>query len=334
MRYMPPKANNSGGSAIYIISTQTNRSLTITTPFALSWGISDFIDKKTGESDGKFKISIDFREPIDEDTQLFVKKFQEFEERVKEDAVKNSPVWWKKNKSMEVLEETFFPTIKYPNHPDTGMPDKTRQPSIRAKIPFWDNKWDVEIFDTNENQIFPCEDYSKLPADFVPSKSQVSCVLQCGGVWIGGKGWGVTWKCKQIVVKPYETVSLGGTGKCFVNIKDKDRGTPVAAAAAPQQSVFAKAAASASAAATTTAGIISGVIVEDSDDDTAPPAAAAAPAPAPVVEPAPVPVVEAPAVVASVAAIEEPAPVAAVEEPAAAAPVKKMVKKTFKKAVT
>jgi hypothetical protein len=47
--------------------------------------------------------------------------------------------------------------------------------------------------------------------DFVPKKSRVACVLQCGGIWIGGKGWGITWKLTQCVVKPPEIVSVFGT---------------------------------------------------------------------------------------------------------------------------
>ena len=300
-RYMPPKVNDRGGSAINIISTQTNRGLAITTPMALSWGIGEYVDPKTGESDGKFKVSIDFREPQNEQTAMFIEKFKAFEERIMQDAVKNSAVWWKKSKSREVLEETFFPTFKYPKNPDTNEPDRTRPPSMRAKVPFWSNKWGIEIYDVNGTQIFPSEENVGMsPSDFVPSKSQIACVLQCGGIWIGGKGWGVTWKCIQCVVKPFETVSLVGTGKCFVNISDSDRGGASAHAPAPAQKKIAAPAPAASQD-------ITGVIVEDSDDDE--PAPAPAPAPVSVPEPeqeqvsAPEPVVDEPA--------PAPAPVAA-----------------------
>jgi hypothetical protein len=40
--------------------------------------------------------------------------------------------------------------------------------------------------------------------------SNIACVLQCGGIWIGGKGWGLTWKMVQGVVKPREIVSVYG----------------------------------------------------------------------------------------------------------------------------
>ena len=52
--------------------------------------------------------------------------------------------------------------------------------------------------------------------------SQVACVLQCGGIWKGGKGWGLTWKVIQCVVKPREVVSV--YGQCRVMLSDEDRG--------------------------------------------------------------------------------------------------------------
>ena len=52
--------------------------------------------------------------------------------------------------------------------------------------------------------------------DFVPKLSSVACVLQCGGLWFGGKGWGLTWKVNQIVVKPREVISV--YGKCHITL--------------------------------------------------------------------------------------------------------------------
>jgi len=60
IRYMQPKINDRGGKSINIISTQSNRSLHISTPLMMTWGISDFVDEKTGESDGKFSMSLVF----------------------------------------------------------------------------------------------------------------------------------------------------------------------------------------------------------------------------------------------------------------------------------
>jgi len=56
--------------------------------------------------------------------------------------------------------------------------------------------------------------------DFIPKMSNVACVLQCGGLWFGGKGWGLTWKLVQCVVKPKEIVSI--YGKCHIQLSNDD----------------------------------------------------------------------------------------------------------------
>jgi hypothetical protein len=98
-------------------------------------------------------------------------------------------------------------------------------PNINAKVPFYEkeNKWNVEIYDTTGNLMFPCENEDLTPSHFVPRLSNAACVIQCGGIWIGGKGWGVTWKLIQAVVKPKEVLSV--FGKCHIKLSEEDMST-------------------------------------------------------------------------------------------------------------
>ena len=217
IKYMPPKINKIGGKSISLISKQTNRSLHISTPLMMTWGIADFIDEK-GESDGKYSISLNF--PNDEYktkvTDEFLQKLKDFENQILDDAVRNSELWWGEEMSREVVKHTFFPYLKYSKNKDTKKVDFSRPPSIRAKVPFYDGKWGVEIYNTSSELIFPCDNDMLSPVDFVQKLSNVACVLQCSGIWIGGKGWGLTWKLIQCVVKPREVISV--YGKCHIQL--------------------------------------------------------------------------------------------------------------------
>jgi len=224
VKYMPPKVNERGGKSINMISTQSNRSLHITTPMMMTWGITDFIGDN-GESDGKYSMSLNF--PNDEyrkpATDSFLIKMKAFENQILDDAVRNSEMWWGEEMSREVCKHTFFPFLKYSKNKDTKKIDASKPPSIRAKVPNYGGKWGCEIYDTRDNLIFPSEKEQHLtPVDFVPKLSQVACVLQCGGIWIGGKGWGLTWKLIQCVVKPREVVSV--YGRCHIKLSEDDRG--------------------------------------------------------------------------------------------------------------
>ena len=225
IKYMAPKTNERGGKAISMISKQTNRSLHISTPLLMTWGISDFVDEKTGESDGKYSLTLAF--PNDEysnpSVRAFLQKLKDFETQILKDAVANSEAWWGEEMELSVCKHTFFPFLKYSRTKDGKKLDLSKPPSIRAKVPYYDNKWNVELYDTKSNLIFPSTQAHLTPVDFVPKQSQIACVLQCGGIWIGGKGWGLTWKLIQCIVKPREVVSV--YGKCQIKLSDEERTT-------------------------------------------------------------------------------------------------------------
>ena len=225
VKFMQPKVNERGGKSINIISGQTNRSLHISTPLLVTWGISDFVDEKTGESDGKYSMSLSFpnEDYSTASTRDFLQKLKDFENMILDAAVKNSETWWGEEMSREVCKHTFFPFLKYSKNKDTKKIDLTKAPSIRAKVPYYDNRWGVEIYDIRSNMLFPCDNSNLTPMDFIPKMSSVACVLQCGGIWIGGKGWGLTWKLIQSIVKPKEVVSV--YGKCHIQLSNEEKET-------------------------------------------------------------------------------------------------------------
>lgn len=222
IRYMQPKINDRGAKSINIISTQSNRGLHISTPLMMTWGINDFVDEKTGESDGKFSMSLNFpnSDYATTATTDFLAKLKTFENQILDDAVKNSEAWFGEEMSREVAKHTFFPFVKYGKDKVTKKIDLTKPPSIRAKVPNYNNRWAIEIYDTSSTLIFPSDNANMTPMDFIPKLSNVACVLSCGGLWFGGKGWGLTWKLVQCVVKPQEVVSV--YGRCHIQLSSDD----------------------------------------------------------------------------------------------------------------
>ena len=221
VRYMQPRVSDRGAKSVSIISTQTNRSLHVTTPKMMTWGISDYVDEH-GVSDGRFTMSLVFpnEEYKTQETTDFLDKLKDFENKILDDAVKNSELWFGEEMSREVAKHTFFPFLKYSKDKVTKKIDLTKSPSLRAKVPNYNGKWSVELYDTSHKCIYPCENENLTPVDFVPKKSNCACVLQCGGLWFGGKGWGVTWKLIQAVVKPPQVVSV--FGKCHIDLTPED----------------------------------------------------------------------------------------------------------------
>jgi hypothetical protein len=184
----------------------------------MTWGIADFVDEKTGESDGKFSMTLNFPNPdySNPQTNEFLEKMKKFENQILDDAVKNSEAWFGEELSREVVKHNFFPILKYTKDKMTKKIDLTKPPSIRGKVPNYGGRWGMEIYDTASNRIFPCDNDNMTPIDFIPKKSQVAVILQCGGLWFGGKGFGLTFKVIQAVVKPQELQTV--FGKCHIQL--------------------------------------------------------------------------------------------------------------------
>lgn len=324
IKAMPKKVNEKGGASVALVSTQLNKYLSIFTMMMMTWGISDFVGDN-GESDGKFGMSLNFpNEGYDTpETKALLEKFREFQNAVIDLAVENSVSWFGKKLTREVVEFTFFPIVKMSKNKETKQVDASSTASIRAKVPNYQGKWAIEIYDAKSNLIFPSEDANMTPMDFVPKMSRVACTLQCTGVWIGGKGWGVTLKATQLIVKP--NVVESSVGRCLIQLSDEDMDSQIAPETDAVPVVQQKAP-PAPAPVVVEVNTVVSTEVDDSDDEQD----------EPVIE-TPVVVVEAPVapvpvavkkVVKKAAVVEEVKPPPAVVEEAVAVPVvKKMVVK-------
>ena len=219
VRYMNPRVSDRGLTTVSVISGQTGRSLYLSTPLIMTWGVSDYVDEKTGESDGKFKMSLAFpgAEYSNKNTDIFLEKLKAFEERVIDDAVVHSEAWFGVEKSRELVKDAMFPFMKYPKDKITKKTDYTRPPTLSLKVPCYQGQWqNLEIYNTKQELLFPSDNENDTPIDLIPKKSKVACVIQCGGVWTTGKAWGVSWKLSQCVVKPSENATI--FGKCHVQL--------------------------------------------------------------------------------------------------------------------
>lgn len=209
-RYMQPRLTDKGIKMVSIISNQRNKKLHLQLPLMTCWGIEDFTDKDTGESDGKFKIKLHFRDDGSDESKEAIAKLQAFEECIISDAVSNSEAWFGKKLSRELAEDRYFNFIKVGKNKETKEPDPSRGYYFSPKVNCYNNKWDLEIFDSSNKLVFPSEDESLTPMDFVPAGSEVTCGLECKYIWLGAKGWGVSWALKQCVVTPKITDSVIG----------------------------------------------------------------------------------------------------------------------------
>ena len=219
--YTKAKVNANGRKSVGILNNSNKKSLYISTPLMLTWEVNVYKDEKTGEVQS-YDMALQFpnNEYNSEECSAFLKNMQEFEEKVKADAIANSKDWLNKQKLVpEAIEALWSPMLKYPKDKETGDSDYSRPPTLKVKIPFWESEFKgVELYNDERVQVFPAEEDTNI-SDFIVKGSNVATIIQCGGIWVANGKFGVTWKLFQAVVKPKTTLS----GKCHISLSSDDK---------------------------------------------------------------------------------------------------------------
>lgn len=269
--YGVPKLNDHGGKSIRILDSNRNP-LVLGTPLMLTWGINKMIDEKSGKVSYNLSLQFPNAEYGTPETTAFLHKMQEMQDKVLNDAIVYGKDWLgKKVPSRDVAEAIFTPMVRYPKNQQTGDVDMSRAPTFRVGIPYYEGKFNMELYDMERRPIFAPHMNVENIEEFIPKGSHVACVLSCGGVWVAAGKFGVTWKLTQAIVrKPFRF-----TGGCYVPISDSDR---IMAEAASKREVLEFA--ESSALPTHEEEDVSTAVVDDEDEETvavvAPVAAAAA----------------------------------------------------------
>lgn len=222
--YSKPRINQAGGKAVSILNTATKKGLHITTPLMMTWGVNENDFEGSGKK--TYDMSLQFPRQQDanynEDVSSFLKNMTTYENAIKSDARKNAKDWFgKSSMSAEVIDALFTPMLRYPKDKESGEYDTTRTPSLRVKLPYWDSKFNLEIYNVERELVFPTMEGDLMPIDLIQKGQNVALVIQSGGVWFANGKFGTTWKLVQAVVQP--KVSILGNKTCMVSLSQSDR---------------------------------------------------------------------------------------------------------------
>jgi len=234
--YGTKKVNDRGGSSMNIMNKSIRSGLRLSTPMMLTWGACDYTDPATGESDGKYSMALQFPEEeyTNPESEAFLANMIALEAKVKNDALTKSKDWFGKSiTSPDVIDALYSPMLKYPYIRGTKEHDYNRKPTLKLKIPCWKDVFNVEIYDEEGEPLFPNPRTNASPMEFLV-RTNVMCIIQCGGVWFANGKFGVTWKLMQAVIqKPRETIQ----GKCMIKVNASDKAKLAAQPAADENEV-------------------------------------------------------------------------------------------------
>lgn len=217
VKYSKCKPNSSGGKSVGVVNAHTGQTLYMGTPLLMTWGIQEFTDEKTGKVSYDMALQFPSEEYQTADSRAFLQAMVAFEKKLKADALVNSKEWFAKPKmTPDAVDALFTPVLKYPVDKATCEKDMSKAPTMKIKVPFWNNKWEgIEVYDADKACLYPsASNPSVSPKDLITKQSHVVTMIQCGGVWFANGKFGVTWRLVQGIVQP----RLSMRGRCHLSL--------------------------------------------------------------------------------------------------------------------
>lgn len=216
--FTQPKVLDNGGKQAYI-NYDAGMFVFQTPSCSLPYGMSAF-DKA-----GPIKYSVELSLRGYDDPSSKMKSFHDALSRLDEfmidQGVKNSKAWFKADLSRDVMKAFYTPMIR--KSVDKEGNPKPYPPTIKLSLR---QKRDSQEFDVK------CFDEKKQPYSGIPleellvKNTQMTCLIQCTGVWFAGSKYGLSWKLVQSII-----TSLPQGSRNFTFVDDGEITAPVAAPA-------------------------------------------------------------------------------------------------------
>lgn len=183
----PVEKNKMGGKFIPL-TDKTGAKARVTVQFPalhLPFGISGYREKPEDEP-ASYSADLSFRGIDDsENLQILLKKMNDLDQHLIDAAHTNSVAWFGKQKSRELLEDTYRKLTK-------ADPSGKYPAILKTKITMMNGKPNVQVFDT---------DKTPITIEEVPRGSSVKVIAEVASIWqVGSTAWGITWRALQILV--------------------------------------------------------------------------------------------------------------------------------------
>jgi hypothetical protein len=133
-----------------------------------------------------------------------------------EQGVKNSKQWFKQDLNRDVIKAFYTPVVRIPL--DKNGDRKPYPPTIKLALKQKRDSqdFDVQCYDDKK------ELYRGIPLEELLVKgAQVTCLIQCTGVWFAGSKYGLSWKLVRSIV-----TSLPQSAAAFNFVDDGELSAP------------------------------------------------------------------------------------------------------------
>lgn len=213
LSFTQPRVLDSGGKQAYM--NYDGGMFVFQTPsMTLPYGMSAF--DKAGPVKYSAEFSLRGYDETGSKMQQFYQALERLDEWMIEQGVKNSKQWFKSDLSRDVIKAFYTPMIRISRDKD-GNPKPyppTIKTSLRQKRD--SQEFDVQCYDEKRTL------YRGIPLEELLVKgAQMTCLIQCTGIWFAGSKYGLSWKLVQCLIN-----KLPQSARGFTFVDDGELGAP------------------------------------------------------------------------------------------------------------
>lgn len=187
-----PKVLESGAKASYLNYEGGKLVLQTALSMSLPFGLSVYDKNPSGTPE--YSVDLSFRgADTNPEIKAFQAKMTELDNFMIDQGVKNCKAWFKSDLKREVVQAFYTPIVKFAKDKE-GNP-QPYPPTLKAKLRKIKSDFEAKFYDVGGKA------YKDTPIEeLLPKNAQVTCLLECGGVWFAGSKYGLTFRVKQVVI--------------------------------------------------------------------------------------------------------------------------------------
>jgi len=187
-----PKVLESGAKASYL--NYEGGKLIVQTALAMSLPFGLSVYDKNPSGTPEYSVDLSFRgADTNPEIKAFQAKMSELDNFMIDQGVKNCKAWFKSDLKREVVQAFYTPIVKFAKDKEGNL--QPYPPTLKAKLRKIKDDFEAKFYDVSGKA------YKGTPIeDLLPKNAQVTCLLECGGVWFAGSKYGLTFRVKQVVV--------------------------------------------------------------------------------------------------------------------------------------
>jgi hypothetical protein len=161
--------------------------VSMTSPF----GLNAFANQ---QGQNEYSVDLSFRGHEQRpEVKEFMRVLEQMDELMVTEGVTNSQAWFKADLNREVIKAFYTPSLKYSKDKEGNV--LSYPPNIKVKLPKRNGEWDTKFYDLKGNP------FKGVPVeDLIVKGTQITAIIECGGVWFAGSKFGLTWRAKQVAI--------------------------------------------------------------------------------------------------------------------------------------